>query len=97
MPDRDAGEVAAARVRRLEVLRWAGIVQREAEGFWSILCDLTERGRWYDVQRLVCGVAVKLKSHLLISTQTCPNEDADKKLDYQEVVHIFLRRQNPSS
>jgi hypothetical protein len=32
-PDREAGEVVAARVRRLEALRWAGIVQCEAERF----------------------------------------------------------------
>src|SRR5690606_25632081 len=35
-------------VRRLEALRRAGIVEREAEGVWRIPADLPERGRRYD-------------------------------------------------
>lgn len=68
-PDRDPREVVAAHVRRLEALRRAGIVEREAEGGWRIPDDLAERGRQYDAQRLGGGVAVELKSHLPIERQ----------------------------
>jgi hypothetical protein len=68
-PDRDPREVVAAHVRRLEALRRAGIVEREAEGVWRIPDDLAERGRQYDAQRLGGGVAVDLKSHLPIERQ----------------------------
>ncbi|WP_261540449.1 relaxase/mobilization nuclease domain-containing protein [Burkholderia multivorans] len=68
-PDRDPLEVVAAHVRRLEALRRAGIVEREAEGVWRIPGDLAERGRQYDAQRLGGGVAVELKSHLPIERQ----------------------------
>ena len=69
-PDRDPREVVAAHVRRLEALRRAGIVEREAEGVWRVPDDLAERGRQYDAQRLGSGVAVELKSHLPIERQT---------------------------
>lgn len=69
-PDRDPREVVAAHVRRLEALRRAGIVEREAEGVWRLPGDLTDRGRQYDAQRLGGGVAVELKSHLPIERQT---------------------------
>src|SRR5690606_19710167 len=59
----------AAHVRRLEALRRAGIVEREAEGVWRIPDDLAERGRRYDAPRLGDGVAVELKSHLPIERQ----------------------------
>ncbi|MDR1074989.1 MAG: relaxase/mobilization nuclease and DUF3363 domain-containing protein [Xanthomonadaceae bacterium] len=68
-PDRDPREVVAAHVRRLEALRRAGVVEREAEGVWRVPGDLAERGRQYDVQRLGGGVAVDLKSHLPIERQ----------------------------
>jgi type IV secretory pathway VirD2 relaxase len=68
-PDRDPCEVVAAHVRRLEALRRAGIVEREAEGVWHIPGDLVERGRQYDAQRLGGGVAVEMKSHLPIERQ----------------------------
>lgn len=68
-PDRDPREVVAAHVRRLEALRRAGIVEREAEGVWRVPGDLAERGRQYDAQRLGGGVAVDLKSHLPIERQ----------------------------
>ncbi|TAA23589.1 relaxase/mobilization nuclease and DUF3363 domain-containing protein [Pseudoxanthomonas winnipegensis] len=67
--DRDPREVVAAHVRRLEALRRAGIVEREAEGVWRVPGDLAERGRQYDAQRLGGGVAVELKSHLPIERQ----------------------------
>lgn len=69
-PNRDSREVVAAHVRRLEALRRAGIVEREAEGVWRIPGDLAEQGLQYDVQRLGGGVAVVLKSHLPIERQT---------------------------
>ncbi|WP_027793676.1 relaxase/mobilization nuclease and DUF3363 domain-containing protein [Paraburkholderia acidipaludis] len=68
--DRDPREVVAAHVRRLEALRRASIVEREAESVWRIPSDLAERGRQYDAQRLGGGVAVELKSHLPIERQT---------------------------
>ena len=68
-PDRDPREVVAAHVRRLEALRRAGIMEREAEGVWRVPGDLAERGRQYDAQRLGGGVAVDLKSHLPIERQ----------------------------
>jgi hypothetical protein len=61
--------VVAAHVRRLEALRRAGIVEREAEGVWRVPDDLAERGRQYDAQRLGGGVAIELKSHLPIERQ----------------------------
>jgi type IV secretory pathway VirD2 relaxase len=67
--DRDPREMVAAHVRRLEALRRAGIVEREAEGVWRVPSDLAERGRQYDGQRLGGGVAVELKSHLPIERQ----------------------------
>ena len=69
-PNRDPREVVAAHVRRLEALRRAGIVEREAEGVWRIPGDLTEQGRQHDAQRLGSGVAVELKSHISIERQT---------------------------
>ena len=69
-PNRESREVVAAHVRRLEALRRAGIVEREAEGVWRIPGDLAEQGLQYDVQPLGGGVAVVLKSHLPIERQT---------------------------
>ena len=68
-PGRDPHEVVAAHVRRLEALRRAGIVEREAKGVWRVPGDLAERGRQYNAQRLGGGVAVELKSHLPIERQ----------------------------
>ncbi|NMY11190.1 relaxase/mobilization nuclease and DUF3363 domain-containing protein [Pseudomonas veronii] len=68
-PARDPHDVVASHVRRLEALRRAGIVEREAEGVWRVPGDLAERGRQYDAQRLGGGVAVELKSHLPIERQ----------------------------
>ena len=69
-PVRDPREVVAAHARRLEALRRAGFVEREAEGVWRVPVDLAERGRQYDAQRLRGEVAVELKSHLTIERQT---------------------------
>ena len=68
-PGRDPKEVVDAHVLRLEALRWAGIVERMAEGVWRVPADLPERGRKYDAQRLG-GVSVELRSHLPIERQT---------------------------
>lgn len=67
--DRNPPEVVAAHVRRLEALRRAGIVEREAEGVWRVPKDLADQGRQYDTQRLGGSVAVELKSHLPIERQ----------------------------
>ena len=69
-PERDPHEVVKAHVRRLEALRRAGLVDRQAEGVWQVPQDLPERGRQYDAQRLGGGVVVELKSHLPIERQT---------------------------
>lgn len=55
-------------VRRLEALRRAGIVEREAEGIWRVPVDLPERGRQYDLQR-AGGISVQLRSHQPIERQ----------------------------
>ena len=44
-----AEEIVEAHVRRLEALRRAGIVAREAEGVWRIPADLVARGHAYDL------------------------------------------------
>lgn len=67
--DRDPHETVVARVRRLEALRYAGIVEREAQGVWRMPVDLAKRGCQYDEQRLGGGVAVELKSHPSIERQ----------------------------
>lgn len=68
-PDRDPRKVVAAHVRRLEALRRAGIMEREAEGVWHIPGDLAERSRQYDAPPLGGGVAGELKSYLPIERQ----------------------------
>ena len=68
-PERDPREVIDARVRRLEALRLAGIVERVAEGVWRVPADLPEQGRQYDMKRLG-GVSVELRLHLPIERQT---------------------------
>jgi len=67
---RDASEVVAEHVRRLEALRRAGIVERLTEGVWRVPADLPSQGRQYDARRLDGGVAVELRSHLSIERQT---------------------------
>lgn len=61
-------EIVDAHVRRLEALRRAGIVEREAEGVWRIPPDLVVRGQAYDRQR-TGGVDIQLHSHLSIDRQ----------------------------
>jgi type IV secretory pathway VirD2 relaxase len=61
-------EIVDSHVRRLEALRRAGIVERQAEGIWQIPADLVARGHAYDRQRSG-GVDVRLHSHLPIDRQ----------------------------
>ena len=61
-------EIVDAHVRRLEALRRAGIVQRDAEGVWRVPADLVARGHAYDRQR-TGGVNLQLHSHLPIDRQ----------------------------
>ena len=68
-PGRDPKEVVDAHVRRLEALRWAGIVERMADGVCRVPADLPERGRKHHAQRLG-NVSMELRSHLPIERQT---------------------------
>jgi type IV secretory pathway VirD2 relaxase len=61
-------EIVDAHVRRLEALRRAGIVERQAEGISRIPADLVARGHAYDRQR-TSGVEIRLHSHLTIDRQ----------------------------
>ena len=65
---RDPHEIVVAHVRRLEALRRASIVEREAQGVWRIPADPAKRGCQYYEQRLG-GVVVEVKSHLSIERQ----------------------------
>ncbi len=56
------------RVRRLEALRRAGIVERLAEGVWRVPADLPEQGRQHDARRLG-DVAVELRTPLPLEQQ----------------------------
>jgi type IV secretory pathway VirD2 relaxase len=67
-PRHHPDEIVDAHVRRLEALRRAGIVEREAEGIWRIPPDLATRGHAYDRQR-TGGVDVRLHSHLPVDRQ----------------------------
>jgi type IV secretory pathway VirD2 relaxase len=57
-----------AKVRRLEVLRRAGIVERLTDSNWRIPSDLPELGRAFDV-RQSGGIALKIHSHLSLEQQ----------------------------
>jgi hypothetical protein len=67
-PRHHPDEVVDAHVRRLEALRRAGIVERQADGIWRIPKDLVARGHAYDRQR-TGGVDVQLHSRLPIDGQ----------------------------
>jgi type IV secretory pathway VirD2 relaxase len=67
-PRNDPDEIVDAHVRRLEALRRAGIVEREAEGIWRIPADLVARGHTYDRQHS-SGADITLYSHLPIDKQ----------------------------
>ena len=61
-------ETVDAYVRRLEVLRRAGVVEREAEGVWKVPPDLISRAQAYDTQK-AAGMTIELRSHLPIEQQ----------------------------
>jgi type IV secretory pathway VirD2 relaxase len=67
-PGGHSDEIVDAHVRRLEALRRARIVEREAEGIWRIPSDLVARGHAYDRQH-TDGVDIQLRSHLPIDRQ----------------------------
>jgi hypothetical protein len=64
-------EIVDAHVRRLEALRRAGIVEREAEGIWRIPPDLVARGHAHDRQRSG-GVDVQPHSPLPVDRRVTP-------------------------
>lgn len=55
-------------VRRLEALRRARIVERIAEGVWSVPADMVSRAQRHDAQR-TAGIVVELRSHIPIEQQ----------------------------
>jgi len=67
-PPSHTDEIVDAHVRRLEALRRAGIVERQAEGVWRIPKDLVARGHAYD-RRRTGGVDIRLHSQLPIDKQ----------------------------
>ncbi|MGJ7536968.1 MULTISPECIES: DUF3363 domain-containing protein [unclassified Variovorax] len=68
--DRDPQSTVDAHVRRLEALRRAGIVERIADGVWTVPPDLLQKARTYDAQKNV-GLVIELRSHLPIDRQVC--------------------------
>ncbi len=66
--DRDPQSTVDAHVRRLEALRRAGIVERIADGVWTVPPDLLQKARTYDAQKNV-GLVIELRSHLPIDRQ----------------------------
>jgi len=54
----DAADVQTMRVRRLEALRRAGIVERIADGVWRVPQDLVEQGKRFDRGRAVSSIQV---------------------------------------
>ncbi|MFB4371125.1 MULTISPECIES: DUF3363 domain-containing protein [unclassified Pseudomonas] len=66
--EQDPEALVERRVRRLEALRRAGIVERLAEGVWRVPADLPEQGRQHDARRLG-DVAVELRTPLPLEQQ----------------------------
>ncbi len=66
--DRDPQSAVDAHVRRLEVLRRGGIVERIADGVWKVPPDLLQKARQHDAQKS-SGLAIELRSHLPIDRQ----------------------------
>lgn len=65
---RDPQSTVDVRVRRLEVLRRAGIVERLADGTWKVPSDLLQKARQHNAQK-TSGLAIELRSHLPIDQQ----------------------------
>jgi len=55
-------------VRRLEVLRRSGVVERTVDGIWRVPPDFLSRAHAHDAQR-AAGVGIELRSHLSIKQQ----------------------------
>lgn len=66
--DSDPQATVDAHVRRLEVLRRAGIVERIADGVWKVPPDLLRKARTHDTQKTK-GWVVELRSHLRLEQQ----------------------------
>jgi hypothetical protein len=64
----DARSYVQWHVRRLEALRKTGIVERIAEGVWTVPKDLVERGQAYDARR-IDGAQVDVHSYFPIDQQ----------------------------
>ncbi len=65
---RDPQATVEVHVRRLEALRRKGIVERVADGVWSVPSDLLQRARQQGEQK-DAGHAVELRSHLPLEQQ----------------------------
>jgi hypothetical protein len=66
--DRAPQVAVEAHVRRLEVLRRSGVVQRVADGVWAVPPDLLQKARQHNAQKLARH-AIELRSHLPIEHQ----------------------------
>jgi len=55
-------------VRRLEAMRRGGIVERAAEGVWSVPSDFVLRAQAHDAQK-TAGMVIELRSHLSLDQQ----------------------------
>jgi type IV secretory pathway VirD2 relaxase len=64
--DRDPQSTADAHVRRLEVLRRAGIVERIADGVWKVPSDLMQQARQHDARK---AGGIEVCSHMSIDQQ----------------------------
>lgn len=68
--DRNPQSSVDTHVRRLEALRRSGIVERIADGVWTIPPDLLQKASQYDAQKFA-GLVIELRSHLPIDQQVC--------------------------
>lgn len=66
--DRDSRATVEAHVRRLEALRRSHIVERVADGVWTVPQDLMKKARQHDEQKS-SGLTIELRSHLAIEQQ----------------------------
>ncbi|SEF27948.1 DUF3363 domain-containing protein [Variovorax sp. NFACC27] len=66
--DRDPQTTVDTHVRRLEALRRAGVVERIADGVWTIPPDVIQRAQQHDARK-TAGRVIELRSHLPIEQQ----------------------------
>jgi type IV secretory pathway VirD2 relaxase len=66
--DRHPQVVVDAHVRRLEALRRSGIVERVANGIWTVTPELLNKAQQHDAQK-ASGHVIKLHSHLPVERQ----------------------------